>query len=58
MLNIASPWRWSGWLLVWPMLACAILRQTPQPAATIEQYTRVVEALARQRPLLLVLDDM
>jgi predicted ATPase/DNA-binding SARP family transcriptional activator len=29
-----------------------------QQSALFEQYTRVVEALARQRPLLLVLDDL
>ncbi|MBN1218989.1 MAG: hypothetical protein JXM69_08675 [Anaerolineae bacterium] len=29
--------RWAGWLLVLPMLACTLYRQTPQPAAPVEQ---------------------
>ncbi len=35
-MNTTS-FRRAGWLLVLPMLACSLARQTPQPAATIEQ---------------------
>jgi hypothetical protein len=57
VLNITSPWRWSGWLLVLPMLACAILRQTPQPAVTIEQLTFEIQtATPTFTPILTLVD--
>ena len=58
MLNIASFWRWSGWLLFLPMLACTILRQTPQPAATIEQLTFEIQTATPTFTPILVLVDI
>jgi hypothetical protein len=57
VLNITSLWRWAGWLLILPMLACAILRQAPQPAATIEQLTFEIQtATPTFTPILTLVD--
>jgi hypothetical protein len=58
VLNIASPRQWLGWLLVLPMLACTILRPTPQPAATIEQLTFEIQTATPTFTPILVLVDV
>ncbi|MBN1993032.1 MAG: hypothetical protein JW953_10040 [Anaerolineae bacterium] len=39
----SSMFYWGGWLLVLPMLACSLAKQTPQPAATITQLAFEVQ---------------
>ena len=57
MLNIASLWRRAGWLLVLSILACGILRQTPQPEATIEQLIFEIQtATPTFTPILTLVD--
>ncbi len=57
-MSVANGLKWASFCLLAPLIACAVLRQTPQPRPELDQLVFEVQTATPTAPPILELDDV